>query len=339
LLQNERLNSVLLFVEVPRQYLSELNRKYSERGFAFNATTSESEAIDLAKSADVLVVARPVERVISAASKCRWIHALSAGVESYLSLETVRKRSDLILTNSAGVYAVSIAEHTMAMILFRTRKIDFAVAGQRKRKWVPLSFESGMGVSPTDLQKKTMGIVGLGHTGLEIARRARPYEMRILGTRKHSAAERLRIEEYRSYVDSVCSQNQLDEMLSDSDVVVNALPLTDETRHLFDADRFSKFKRGSIFVNIGRGETVVEKDLIGALKDGKLDFAALDVFETEPLPSDSPLWVMENVLISPHYAGTSELTGRRAMELFEENLQRYAVGKELLNVVDKEEGY
>ncbi len=190
-----------------------------------------------------------------------------------------------------------------------------------------------------DLYGKTIGIAGLGNIGLEIAKRSKSFGMRVIGSRRNSEFVPLRLPGYEQFVDEVLSPNQLEKLVSAADIVVDALPLTSETHEIFNYEIFSKFKRSSIFVNVGRGQTVIENDLIRSLKEGLLKGAALDVFNEEPLPDDSPLWGMNNVIVSPHVSGWSPDYVGRAVEILKENLTHFARGDQLTNIVNKDAGY
>ena len=178
---------------------------------------------------------------------------------------------------------------------------------------------------------KTMLVVGLGGIGTEVARRAAALDMRVIGTRRSSR-------EGPDFVDYVGLSDELFELAGEADFVVITVPLTTETEGLFNKDFFSATKRGAHIVNVGRGKTVVTDDLVAALKSGQIAGAALDVTDPEPLPSDHPLWQMENVVITPHVSWGGGNSIRQGI-LLEENLRRFAAGDALLNVVDPELGY
>jgi phosphoglycerate dehydrogenase-like enzyme len=210
---------------------------------------------------------------------------------------------------------------------------------QEKGKWeAPLHFEGGGGGELSEIGGKSIGVVGLGHVGLEVARTAKALGLSVLGV-KRDISTQLRIPSLRPYVDEVFSPDGLSTVLSKSDFVVNALPLTNETKGLFNRSNFSRFKEGAMFISVGRGGTVVEDDLVEALRSGLVSGAALDVFSREPLPKDSPLWKMRNVIVSPHCAGRSELHSAKAYSILRDNLGKYSKNQPLINRVDLRTGY
>ncbi len=183
-----------------------------------------------------------------------------------------------------------------------------------------------------EIDGKTMLVVGLGGIGSEVAWRADALGMSVIATRASSR-------EGPTYVEYVGLADELLALAEQADVIVNATPLTPETRGLFDAEFFRRMKPGAYFINVGRGGSVVTADLVAALTAGELGGAALDVTDPEPLPADHPLWDMPNVIITPHVAGASDLRGARMFTLIRENLRRYAAGEPMLSVVDISRGY
>ncbi|MCL4517843.1 MAG: D-2-hydroxyacid dehydrogenase [Thaumarchaeota archaeon] len=325
---------VLFAIDIPQNALDDLEREFGKT-YEFIRCRSKQEALDRARDADILVMISATKDIISLAVKCNWIHVLTAGVEQFLEIDSIANKKSMLLTNSSGVHGIPIAEHVFSMLLVLARRMKPTLLMQEEARW-----EQPFATGSTDIFElfgSTIGIIGLGHIGLEIAKRSKAFGMRVIGVRRdHSASGILG---YSEFVDELLPPSKLDDTLEKSDIVVNALPLTRETYHIFDKSKFSKFKTGSVFVNVGRGQTVVESDLIEALHSQKLRFAALDVFEKEPLPADSALWKMNNVIISPHYAGWSPMYFVRAFGILRENLRRYAKGETLLNMVDKSRGY
>jgi phosphoglycerate dehydrogenase-like enzyme len=186
-----------------------------------------------------------------------------------------------------------------------------------------------------DLENATVGIIGYGDIGYEIAKRCKALGMTVIGCRRNPSK---RNTEYEP-ADLIMGMDQVDEVLSRSDFVVLALPFTKDTSYFFNKERLNKMKKGSYVINVGRGNTIVDEDLIHSLSNGHIAGAALDVFEVEPLPKDHPFWQLENVMISPHNAYNSSKHLDRVMELFLKNLKLYSDGKPLMNVVEKKLGY
>ncbi|MDR3599060.1 MAG: D-2-hydroxyacid dehydrogenase [Desulfosporosinus sp.] len=250
----------------------------------------------------------------------KWVQHFGAGVD-YLPLAEFSKR-DVLLTNSSGVSAYPIAETVLAFMLNLTRKIDTYVRNQSKRIW----HHSGI-TSTSEMHAKTVGILGVGAIGEEIARLCKAFGMRVLGVRRSATPSPV--------VDEMVGISQLTYVLSKSDYVVNALPLTDETRKIIGKVEFQAMKSSAFYINIGRGGTTDEEAMIRALQQGDIAGAGLDVFEVEPLPEYSPLWDMDNVIVAPHSAGSTEHYNDRAIEIFTNNLKNYLVGEGLSqNLVD-----
>ncbi|WHZ04091.1 D-2-hydroxyacid dehydrogenase [Neobacillus sp. YX16] len=257
-------------------------------------------------------------------SKLKWLQTWSAGVDS-LPLETLESRN-ITVTSANGVHAYPISETIYALMLSLTRKIHTYVKNQRERKW----HHSDMKL---EMHEKTVGIIGVGTIGKEAAKIAKAFGMKVLGVR-HSGKQ-------QEFVDEMFTTNQLDAVLPKCDYVVVTLPLTKETNRLFGAKQFDLMKSSAFFINIGRGEIVVEGDLISALQRGQIAGAGLDVFEQEPLTVDSPLWEMENVIITPHTSGSTEHYNQRVIEnILIPNLQNYISGNQpSVNLVDYSKGY
>jgi phosphoglycerate dehydrogenase-like enzyme len=257
-------------------------------------------------------------------SNLKWLQTWSAGVDS-LPLETLESRN-MTVTSANGVHAYPISETIYALMLSLTRKIHTYVRNQQERKW----HHSGMKL---EMHGKTVGIIGVGTIGKEAAKIAKAFGMKVLGVR-HSG-------KHQEYVDEMYTTNQLDAVLPNCDYVVVTLPLTKETNRLFGSKQFQLMRSSSFFINIGRGEIVVEKDLIAALQEGQIAGAGLDVFEQEPLPVDSPLWEMENVIITPHTSGSTGHYNQRVVEnILIPNLKNYISGNQpSVNLVDYSKGY
>ena len=243
------------------------------------------------------------------ARKLRWIHALAAGVET-LPFDALRS-THVVVTNSRGLYGDALGEFAIAAMLWFTKDLRRLAENQRTKKWEPFTVER--------LEGKTAGIIGLGGIGSAVKRRAEAMGMKTLGVRK---ADRDR-----------------DILLGASDFVVLCTPLTAETRHMIDAAAIAKMKNDAVLINVSRGAVVNEAALIDALRSKRIRGAALDVFEVEPLPESSPLWSLDNVLISPHSADHTGDAHDVAMTFFLENLARFRRGEPLRNVVDQAAGY
>ena len=275
---------------------------------------------------DVLFAWRPRGAMLSEAwghaGDLAWIQSASAGVDALLFPELVR--SHVVVTNARGVFDDAIAEYVVGVILLFAKGLAGVLEGQQRREWRHRETER--------LEHKRVLVAGTGPIGRAIARSCAAMGMQVRGVARTA---RPRDDEFGR----VFAAEDLAETIGWADYVVNALPATAETLRVFDAEVFAAMSPGARFINVGRGSTVDEAALIRALEQGRVGGAALDVFEEEPLPAESPLWAMANVVVSPHMAGDFAGWRESAVELFVANLERYLTGKPLRNVVDKERGY
>jgi len=260
--------------------------------------------------------------IAARAPKLKWINAPSAGVDRFLVPDVVA--GPVILTNSRGIHHVQMGEMAFEMILMLAKKAPFFFRMSQRREW--------RRVVPDVLRGKTLAVLGLGAVGTEVARLGKAFGMRV-------AALDVREPRPDEGVDALFPPSGLKEILSQGDYVVVALPLTGRTRNLISGEELLAMKRTAFLVNIARGGIVDEDALVAALVEERIAGAALDVFTREPLPPESRLWDLPNVIISPHVAGIRQDYAVLALDLFCENLRRYLDGRELLNVVDKRRGY
>ncbi|MDI6600974.1 MAG: D-2-hydroxyacid dehydrogenase [Thermoanaerobacteraceae bacterium] len=260
--------------------------------------------------------------IVEKADQVKWIQSLSAGVDM-LPMDLIKEKG-IVVTNASGIHKIQISENVFGYMLMFVRGLNKFYELQKERKW-------DKSPRTTELYEKTMGIIGAGSIGSEIARLGKAFGMKVLGLRKSGKPE--------EYYDVMYTNDGLKELLIQSDFVVSCIPLTDETQHLLGEEEFKAMKPTAYFINISRGSVVDEKALVKALKEGWIKGAGLDVFEEEPLPVDSPLWDMPNVIITPHVAGLTDRYMERAMKLFNDNLERYLKGENLINVVDPDRGY
>lgn len=284
---------------------------------------SSRERIDaLLAGAEVIYGFIPPENIIRRAPKLRWINAPSAGVERFLTPDIIE--SQVILTNSRGIHSTQMGETTFEMLLMLARKAPLFFRLQRERKW--------QRIVPGILHAKTLAVLGLGVIGQEIARLGKAFGMRVIAMEKEEMVP-------GGNVDAVFTPAELGELLSRADYVVVTLPLTPETKEIIGERELRAMKPTAYLVNVARGGVIDEEALIRALSEGRIAGAGLDVFAREPLPAESKLWELPNVIISPHIAGAREDYDTLAVNLFCENLKRYLDGQELMNVVDKKKEY
>lgn len=257
-----------------------------------------------------------------AADRLRWIHTASAGVDKVLLPDVAA--SDVVVTNSRGVFDLPIAEYVVGMVLLMAKDMATTLDQQRARVWRHRETES--------VQGRTALVVGAGPIGRAIARM-----LRAIGLRVHGVGRTARAED-RDF-GAVTAAADLHDVLPDADYVIAVAPLTDQTRGMFDAAAFARMRASARFINVGRGDLVVEEDLVDALRDGRLAGAALDVFATEPLPASSPLWDLAGVLVSPHMSADTIGWLDALRDVFVDNFHRWVAGRPLRNVVDKGLGY
>ncbi len=275
---------------------------------------------------EVVIGACPAD-LIGESDKLVWVQVFSAGAERCLAVEKLAS-GEVLLTNGQKMTAPAIGEHAVAMALALARGLvrygHQMPSGKWDREWA-----RGGGIY--SVAGKTMLVVGLGGIGSAAAQRANALGMRVIATRNSSR-------EGPPYVDYVGLSDELGSLVTEADIIVNALPLTSTTRGLFDAEMFARVKKGAYFINVGRGGTVVTDALVDALLSGHLAGAGLDVTDPEPLPADHPLWQINSVIITPHISWAGHDVRLRNM-LMQENIRRYLAGEALLNVVDPDRGY
>jgi phosphoglycerate dehydrogenase-like enzyme len=273
-----------------------------------------------------VLLARCTPRIIREAKNLRWLQDSRHGVDSCMVPEIHDK--PFILTNAQHTSGPPMADHVIAMMTMLTRGLHYFHAAQLEGRWL----DEPYAVPMLELGGKTLLVVGLGGVGTEVARRAHGLGMRVIAIRNSSRNG-------PDFVDYVGLSDELHKLAAGADVIVNALPLTEETRGLYNRDFFDAAKRGAYFISVGRGESTVTADLVAALKDGRLSAAGLDVTDPEPLPAGHELYRLPNVIITPHAAAETDQGRWRRWLVIRENLRRYVNGERMLNVVDIQRGY
>jgi D-2-hydroxyacid dehydrogenase (NADP+) len=272
----------------------------------------------------VITYGLPEVQNLKEAASLRWIQLASAGVPWNLCAPA--KAANIRVTNLAGLYGPTIAEHALAMLLFLARNLHIARDNQKLARW-----NRDLAFTMRDLHGKTLAIVGLGNIGQNIARLARGFGMRILGSRRRP--------QHTPMVDQVYGPQEMKAMLAEADYVAVAAPFIPQTDGLLGPAEFAAMKAGVIYVNVSRGPVAQEAALREALQSGKIAAAGLDVFAVEPLPADHPFWSMPNVLISPHYSGETVNNSRLPAQRFVRNLRAWLTNREFEGNVDLEHGY
>lgn len=287
-------------------------------------------AVREAADADVIIGHSPEicnRRMLEAARELRWLASLSAGVENCVDQPAVRTRR-FALTNMRGVDSPVIAEHAISLLLALAHGLDRFALDNSRGVWTKATAQT---FQTQFLEGKTLLVSGLGGIGTEVARRAHGLGMKVVATRVGGGPK-------PDFVEYIGQPDELLALARDADAIVSCVPLTAETRGLYDARFFAALKPTAYFINVARGQSVVTDALVAALNEGRLAGAGLDVVAPEPLPASHPLW-KERVLITPHISGESDLPGEARWIVAAENLRRYAAGEPLLNVVDVDRGF
>src|SRR5262245_43051186 len=296
-------------------------------GVTVVAAADRTAAVREATDADVLI-GECVPEVIQAGARLKWVQRMYAGVERCVAIPAFTERG-IVLTNMQKVAGSVMAEHVIAFMFGLTRGFASYIPAQAKGEWADEAVpESRM----WEVKGRTMLVVGLGGIGTEVAKRAHALGMTVIATRNSGT-------EGPDYVAEVGLPDKLLPFAARADVIVSTLPLTPETKGLMNKAFFDATKRGALFINVGRGATVVTDDLLAALKDGRLGGAGLDVTDPEPLPPEHPLWRAPNTIITPHVSASLEGNEVPRWILARENLRRYVAGDKLLSEVDVKKGY
>jgi phosphoglycerate dehydrogenase-like enzyme len=308
---------VVLFADVPAPARARLHTEFPGCDFLDGAAAGA-----LGRAA-VLYGLPPLDR-LREATALRWVQLISAGVPPELC--PVARARGLTVTNLAGLYGPSIAEHALALMTLLARNLHVVIRNQQALRW-----DRDVAQGMSDLHERTLAVLGLGNIGRGIARLGRAYGMRVLGLRRRARPCCL--------VDRLYPRQELHAFLAEADVVAVALPLTSHTEGMLGPAEFTAMKRGALYINVSRGGVAQEAALLEALCSRRLAGAGLDVFAVEPLPPGHPFWTLPQVVVSPHYSGETVNTSTLPAERFERNLRARLAGGELEGVVDLEWGY
>jgi phosphoglycerate dehydrogenase-like enzyme len=279
--------------------------------------------------ADVLIGLCTPE-IVARGTSLKWIQLLNAGADSCATIPAVAERG-ILVTNLQRIQGPHMAEHAIALLLALARSLPVYAVEQSEGAFTR-GFRETRGERPVEIEGKTLLVVGLGGIGTEVAKRAHGLGLHVIATRNSRR-------EGPDYIEYVGLADEYRTLAQRADVVVNATPLTPDTRGMFDAQFFAAMRDDALFINIGRGESVVTADLTAALQAGTIGGAGLDVTDPEPLPPGHPLWEMQNVIITPHIATSSDFRSERTVTLVAENVRRYVRGDAVLSVVDLAAGY
>ena len=309
------------------EIIDELRSSYPEVTF-LDVADGDHQLAEI-RDADAYV-GWPTQEVVLANEKLQWVHVGSTGIDHVMARAPALRDSDVVLTNTRGPHGNPMADHAFGMILNLARPFSTFKDDQRARRWT-----DGHRDRMVDLSGRNMGILALGDVGLAVARRAHGFGMHVYAVDRLNTQEWYRPPEVRE----VWGLDRLDEMLGLSDWLVVTAPLTSETRDLLDRRRLGLMKRGSYVIVVSRGNIIDEAALIDLLRSGHIAGAGLDATSEEPLPQNSPLWDMENVVLTPHCAAASPDRTEARREVFRENLRRFLAGEPFLYVCDKEAGF
>lgn len=315
---------IVFTAKISERHQEVLRRQFDQVSFSFFASKEEA-GVEL-ESADVLVTYGEdlTEEHLKKYKNLKWIQVLTAGVDKMPLPYLVQ--SSILLTNVKGIHKVPMAEYAFAAMLQVARNLNEAFQKQQKKKW-----DSRLRVD--ELYDKTLGIIGVGAIGEEIARRAHVFGMKVVGVTRSGREN--------AYCEKMFTPNQLNQFLPLCDYVVVIVPSTKETLKLIGQKELDCMKSSAVLINIARGSVIDEEALVTHLKEGKIKGAVLDVFAEEPLSENSPLWELNNCIITPHVSGRSSRYMERALGVFRENLEQYQTGNltQLKNIVDCVKGY
>lgn len=313
---------ILLWTDQPKAYLDAIQAAgLAERVAVDTLPRKEKPSTDQRARTEALMAGAVPAGLLPTMPKLRWAQAMSAGVEGWLALPDLPPT--LALTCARGTHLESMPENIVAALFHVAKPIGQAIENQKQSKWVHTVAQP--------LYGKTLGILGLGAIGGEVARIATALGMRVIGTKRRPQS--------MSHVAEVLPPERTDEVLAQSDFVLLLLPATPETDNFIDAKRLAKMKPGAWLLNFGRGHIIKDDDLIAAAKEKKIAGAVLDVFRQEPLPADHPFWQAEGIVVLPHIGGPHPQRDKFVARLFVDNLKRFLDGEPLKEVVDRDAGY
>jgi phosphoglycerate dehydrogenase-like enzyme len=319
-----KLEKFVLGWPMPEQEIARLRADFPSVNFV--RADPENLRAELS-DADAVVSWRLTPEDLTAAPKLKWMQTVGAGIDDFVSPELIER--GLIVTNNSGVHASNIAEHILMLMLAFARNLPLLIRGQIAHEWRDEAGRKGV----FELGGQTILIVGLGDIGGALSERTKALGMSVLGIRRRPGLD------VPKSIDEQFAIDQLKAQLPRADHVAITLPLTVNTRNLFDDPTIEAMKQGAYIYNIGRGPIIDSDALIAHLRSGHLAGAGLDVTDPEPLPSDSPLWDMENVIITSHTSGATPKYMVRALGILRENIRRFIADEPLVNVVDLREGY
>jgi phosphoglycerate dehydrogenase-like enzyme len=316
------MRTVVLWTDAPGPYVRAAEKANLTGVFEIASAPGNADpGDDLLGRAEALLSWRPPAKLASRAPRLRWIQSLTGGCDQWLASPDLAR--DVVLTCARGTHRVQMTEHILAALFVAIKHIPGIVLDQRERRW-------RRRVNDT-LAGKTLGILGLGAIGAEVARKAAALEMRVIGTRRTPAP--------MEHVAHVYGPDGTDAVLAASDFVLLLLPSTADTRSMVNRAMLAKMEPDAWLLNFARGDLVVDADLVQAVSEKTIAGAILDVYREEPLPADSAFWTTEGILVLPHVGGLHPQRDELVAELWVDNLRRFAAGEPLREVVDRARGY
>jgi D-2-hydroxyacid dehydrogenase (NADP+) len=311
-------NMNLLIIDDRVAYIKkQIGSKFPELNI--HGANDEGEVGDFAEKADILLAIKVSDEMLRRAKKLKWIQSMITGVDFFLNLPSLTK--DILLTSSRGIHGPQMSELTLLFMLALNRRFKDNVRNQDRKIW-----ERWPGML---LWQKKVAILGIGVIGQAIAEKCKAFGMTVYGID--------RVKREVQAVDHFLGPEELDRVLGEVDYFINIVPFTPETQKIVGAKEFSAMKPTAFYISMGRGDTVDEDALIEALNSAKIAGAAMDVFSAEPLPKESPLWGMKNVIMTPHIGGLSDVYIDQMLPIFEENLRRFLQGerRNLVNLIER----
>lgn len=315
-------NHILVMLPVTEKHKQLLQEVSPESVFEFTKPkTIQKEQVDKA----TIIIGNVSPKLIEGSQNLKWLQLNSAGTDGYLDEGVLPKGA--ILTNATGAYGLAISEYMIGTLLLMMKKLDRYLVNQSQCQWK----DEG---TVSSIYGARILVVGMGDIGSEFAKKVHAMGASVVGVTRTQ-------KECQPFVDKMITLNQIEDEIGQADVVVSSLPGSSSTYQIFNKGMFDKMKKGSFFVNVGRGNAVNSMDLVDALENEHLAGAALDVTDPEPLPEDHPLWKAKNVVITPHVSGFFHLpeTFERVVRISVDNLRRFEAGEELQNIVDFQTGY
>lgn len=313
--------------QIPVEGVQALRSRFPQ--ITFIHATSDQQRADALADCDAAYTWILNSAELAQAPKLRWVHTSAVAVET-LCLSDLFARG-VAVSNTRGVQAVPIAEHVMAVVLALSKQLPFVIENQQQARWAQNEFTGER--LPWLLKGRTLGLVGVGTIGSEIAKRAAAFGMRVIALRRRPAYGVI------GHVERVYGRDELDDFLGQCYVLVIAAPLTPETHSLIGAAQFAQLPKGAVVVNVGRARIIDTEALITSLDSGHLGGASLDVFPQEPLPPDHPLWKTPNVILTPHTSGFRQGHWDEVVQLFGDNIERFLTGQPLKYRIEPELGY